>query len=154
VVVTLVRSCGSCYFCARGEPQLCEAEFSLDTRPLLAAADGSAIRQGLRTGAFAEQVVVHASQVAVIAREIPLDSAALLACGVITGLGAVLNTAAVRAGSHVVTIGTGGVGLNCVQGAALCGARTNVAIDTVDRKLAAAKIMGASHTVNPTREDA
>ena len=88
------------------------------------APDGSPIRQGLRTAAFAEQVVVHASQVAAIPREVPLESASLLACGVITGLGAVLNTAAMRPGGHVATIGTGGVGLNCVQGAAIGGART------------------------------
>ena len=106
------------------------------------APDGSPIRQGLRTAAFAEQVVVHASQVARIPREVPLESASLLACGVITGLGAVLNTAAMRPGGHVATIGTGGVGLNCVQGAAIGGARTNIAIDLSDRKLAAARTLG------------
>jgi Zn-dependent alcohol dehydrogenase len=155
VVVTLIRSCGACPFCARGEPQLCETRFPLDARsPLRAAADGSAIRQGLRTGAFAERVVVDASQAVAIPAGVPLDSAALLACGVITGLGAVVNTARVPPGSHVATIGTGGVGLNCVQGAALSGARANIAIDVSDRKLAAAGTFGATHTVNPTREDA
>ena len=118
VVVTLVRSCGHCHFCARGERPLCETRLPLDLRSPLRAPDGSPIRQGLRTAAFAEQVVVHASQVAAIPREVPLESASLLACGVITGLGAVLNTAAMRPGGHVATIGTGGVGLNCVQGAA------------------------------------
>jgi S-(hydroxymethyl)glutathione dehydrogenase / alcohol dehydrogenase len=153
VVVTLVRSCGYCHFCARGERPLCETRLPLDARPPLCAADGSPIRQGLRTAAFAEQVVVHASQVAVIPREVPLESASLLACGVITGLGAVLNTAAMRPGGHVATIGTGGVGLNCVQGAALGGARTNIAIDLSDRKLAAARSLGASHAINPGQED-
>ena len=124
VVVTLVRSCGHCHFCARGERPLCETRLPLDLRSPLSAPDGSPIRQGLRTAAFAEQVVVHASQVAAIPREVPLESASLLACGVITGLGAVLNTAAMRPGGHVATIGTGGVGLNCVQGAAIGGART------------------------------
>jgi Zn-dependent alcohol dehydrogenase len=124
VVVTLVRYCGTCPACARGEPPLCEAGFPLDTRsPLAGRGDGAPIRQGLRTGAFAERVVVDASQAVPIPREVPLESASLLACGVITGLGAVLNVAAIRPGSRVVTIGTGGVGLNCVQGAALCGAR-------------------------------
>jgi Zn-dependent alcohol dehydrogenase len=154
VVVTLLRSCGRCDFCARGERPLCETRLPLDLRSPLCAADGSPIRQGLRTGGFAEQVLVHASQVAVIPREVPLASAALLACGVITGLGAVLNTAALRAGAQVATIGTGGVGLNCVQGAALGGAGANIAIDLSDRKLAAARTFGATHTINPAREDA
>jgi S-(hydroxymethyl)glutathione dehydrogenase / alcohol dehydrogenase len=153
VVVTLLRSCGQCYFCTSGDAQLCETKLPLDLRSPLSARDGSTIRQGLRTGAFAEQVVVDASQVAVIPPEVPLDSASLLACGVITGLGAVLNTAAVRPGSHVATIGTGGVGLNCVQGAALASARVNIAIDVSDHKLAAARIFGASHTIDPSEED-
>jgi S-(hydroxymethyl)glutathione dehydrogenase/alcohol dehydrogenase len=154
VVVTLLRSCGDCRFCAEGQAPLCETRLPLDERSPLRAGDGSSIRQGLRTGAFAEQVVVHASQVAVIPRSVPLESASLLACGVITGVGAVVNTAAVRPGSHVVTIGTGGVGLNCVQGAALSGARINIAIDVSDQKLAAARRFGASHTLNPRQADA
>jgi S-(hydroxymethyl)glutathione dehydrogenase/alcohol dehydrogenase len=153
VVVTLLRSCGRCPACARGERQLCETRLALDLSSPLRAADGSPIRQGLRTAAFAEQVVVDTSQVAVIPRELRLDSAALLACGVITGVGAVLNTAAMRPGSEVATIGTGGVGLNCIQGAALGGARTNVAIDLSERKLAATRTFGASHTINPGREE-
>ncbi len=154
VVVTLVRHCGTCHACARGEPPLCEARFPLDEQSPLAAADGELIRQGIRTGAFAECVVVDASQAVPIPRAVPLDRASLLACGVITGLGAVLNVAAVRPGSRVATIGTGGVGLNCVQGAALCGATTNIAIDLSDEKLAAARIFGADQTINPAREDA
>jgi len=154
VVVTLLRSCGHCHFCARGERPLCEGRLPLDRRSPLSAADGSPLRQGLRTGGFAEQVVVHASQVAAIPRAVPLASAALLACGVITGVGAVLNTAAIRPGAHVATIGTGGVGLNCVQGAAIGGAGMNIAIDLSDRKLSAARSLGASHTINPGREDA
>jgi Zn-dependent alcohol dehydrogenase len=138
----------------QGEAQHCETQLPLDLRSPLTARDGSTIRQGLRTGAFAEQVVVDASQVAVIPDEMPLDSASLLACGVITGLGAVLNTAAVRPGSNVATIGTGGVGLNCVQGAALSSARVNVAIDVSASKLAAARLFGASHTVNSREESA
>jgi S-(hydroxymethyl)glutathione dehydrogenase/alcohol dehydrogenase len=154
VVVTLIRSCGTCFFCARGEPQLCEASFPLDTRPVLRARDGTPIRQGIRTGAFAEQVVVDASQVVAIPRDVQLDSASLLACGVITGLGAVVNTAHVPPGSHVVTIGTGGVGLNCLQGAALREARTNIAVDLADEKLAVAPAFGATHTINPAKADA
>ena len=153
VIVTLLRSCGYCHFCAKGEAQHCETQLPLDLRSPLTARDGSTIRQGLRTGAFAEQVVVDASQIALIPREMPLESASLLACGVITGLGAVLNTAAVRPGSNVATIGTGGVGLNCVQGAALSSAKVNLAIDVSDHKLAAARLFGASHTINSREEN-
>ncbi|WP_235031577.1 zinc-binding dehydrogenase [Geminicoccus flavidas] len=154
VVVTLVRHCGTCHACAQGEPPLCESHFPLDEQSPLTSSGGEPIRQGIRTGAFAEHVVVDASQAVPIPRAVPLDQASLLACGVITGLGAVLNVAAVRPGSRVVTIGTGGVGLNCVQGAALCGAATNIAVDLSDEKLAAARTFGADQTVNPMREDA
>jgi S-(hydroxymethyl)glutathione dehydrogenase / alcohol dehydrogenase len=153
VVVTLVRHCGTCHACARGEPPLCEARFPRDERSPLSGPGGEPIRQGIRTGAFAERVVVDASQAVPIPREVPLDSASLLAC-VVTGLGAVLNVAAVRPGSRVVTIGTGGVGLNCVQGAKLCGAAANIAVDLSDQKLEAARAFGADHAVNPARENA
>ena len=154
VVVTLIRACGRCYFCAQGEPVFCEATFRLDTEGPLRDANGRAIMQGLRTGAFAEYVTVHASQVAVVPADIPLDCASLLACGVLTGVGAVVNTARVRPGESVVVIGTGGVGLNCVQGAALSGARPIVAIDLSDAKLAAARAFGATHAIDPREEDA
>jgi S-(hydroxymethyl)glutathione dehydrogenase / alcohol dehydrogenase len=154
VVVTLIRSCGACRQCARGQEALCEGRFRLDEESPIRAANGSPIHQAMRTGAFAEQVTVHASQVVAIPRDVPLDSASLLACGVITGVGAVLNTARVPAGADVVVVGTGGVGLNSVQGAALCGARTIVAVDLSDGKLAAARRLGATHALNPAREDA
>jgi Zn-dependent alcohol dehydrogenase len=154
VVVTLIRSCGRCYHCADGDEVLCEAEFSLDREGPITAPDGARINQGLRTGAFAEQVTVDASQVVAIPDEIPFDSASLLACGVITGLGAVVNTAGVEAGDNVVVIGTGGVGLNSIQGAALSGCAKIIAIDISDDKLAAAEHFGATHGVNSTREDA
>lgn len=153
VVVTLVRACGTCPACTRGEPSLCDGAFARDARPPLVSRDGEPIRQGLRTAAFAERVVVDGSQVVPIDRDVPLESAALLACGVLTGVGAVVNTARVVPGSRVVTIGTGGVGLNCVQGAALCGARTNIAIDLCDEKLALAAGFGADHAINPNRDD-
>ncbi len=153
VVVTLIRACGHCHFCAMGVPVACETSFPLDEHSPLSSADGSAIVHGLRTGAFAEYVVVDASQAVAIPKDLPLDSASLLACGVITGLGAVVNTARVPAGASVVVIGTGGVGLNSVQGAALSGATTIIAVDLSDDKLAAAKSFGATHGVNPTKED-
>lgn len=153
VVVTLIRSCGRCYFCSRGEPTLCEAAFDADRAGRLFDRSGSTVTQGLRTAAFAEYVVVDQSQVVKIPERIPLDSASLLACGVITGLGAVVNTARVPAGSSVVVIGTGGVGLNSVQGARLSGAHPVIAVDLSDAKLEAARAFGATHTVNPGRED-
>lgn len=154
VVVTLIRSCGACFFCARDEPQLCEAKFVREAGPALTAVDGTPVTQGLRTGAFAECVLVDSSQLAPIPRELPLDRACLLACGVITGLGAVLRTAAVPAGSHVATIGVGGVGLNCIQGARLCGAATNIAVDIAGHRLETARGFGATHTIDATAVDA
>ena len=154
VVVTLIRHCGDCHYCAQGHQVLCETKFPLDRQSPLKSGDGGSITHGLRTGAFAERVVVDASQAVAIPKDVPLDSASLLACGVITGLGAVINTAQIPAGSHVVVIGTGGVGINSVQGAALNGARTITALDLSDDKLKAAKTFGATHTINPQRNDA
>ncbi len=154
VVVTLIRSCGDCFYCAQGDPNMCETVFRLDKNDCHHGKDGGRIKQGLRTGAFAEYVVVDESQVVTIPKDVPLDSASLLACGVITGLGAVVNTAKVPAGSAVVVIGTGGVGLNSVQGAALSGAQPIIALDLSDEKLAAAKAFGATDAINPAANDA
>ncbi len=153
VVVTLIRSCGTCFYCAHGNHTSCETSFPLDAHSPIHKQDGHAIKQGLRTGAFAEEVVVDQSQVVAIPKEVPLESASLLACGVITGLGAVTNSAKVPAGSSVVVIGTGGVGLNSVQGAVLCGAQPIIAVDLADDKLEAAKTFGATHTLNPKNCD-
>ncbi len=153
VVVTLVRSCGHCHYCAQGKQVACETTFPLDRESPLSMPDGASLTHGLRTGAFAEEVVVDQSQVVPIPQDVPLDSASLLACGVITGFGAVVNTAAVLPYSTVAVIGTGGVGLNSIQGAALSGASTIIAIDLLDQKLEAAKRFGATHGVNAARED-
>ena len=118
---------------------------STSTGPLRAL-DGTPIPQGLRTAAFAEKVVVDASQVVVDPADLPLDSAALLACGVITGFGAVVNTARLEPGSSVVVIGTGGVGLNAVQGAVLAGATTVIAVDPSEAK----RRGGACRSAPPT----
>ncbi len=154
VVVTLIRSCGRCFFCAQGEPNMCEGKFPLDAESRLHFAQGGPVNQGLRTGAFADYALVDESQLVRIPGEMPLDSASLLACGVITGLGAVVNTARVPAGSSVVVIGTGGVGLNSIQGARLSGAHPIIAIDLADSKLEAARAFGASHAVNSSADDA
>lgn len=153
VVVTLIRSCGHCYYCDQGQPHVCEGHFALDERSRLHFGDGRPVKQGLGTAAFAEYVVVDASQIVKVPDSLPLESASLLACGVITGLGAVVNTAQVPSGSSVVVIGTGGVGLNSVQGAVLSGARRIIAVDLSPEKLEAAVAFGATHTINPTSED-
>lgn len=154
VVVTLIRSCGHCHYCNQGSRVMCEEVFPLDRESPIAAGDGSPLVQAMRTGAFAEKVIVHASQIVQIPRDMPFAEASLLACGVITGYGAVVNTAKVRPGQAVAVVGCGGVGLNAVQGAAIAGASTIVAIDLDDGKLEAARSFGATHAVNPARERA
>jgi Zn-dependent alcohol dehydrogenase len=154
VVVSLLRSCGSCFFCSIGRPYNCEGEFALRRETRLHAKDGTPVAQGVYTGGFAEQVVVDQSQVVKIpSEEIPFDSASLLACGVATGVGAVTNTADVAFGSSVVVVGIGGVGINCVQGAALSGAATIIAVDILDSKLDAARRFGATHTINAREQE-
>ena len=154
VVVTLIRSCGTCFFCRRGSPHLCETTFALDEAGRLHNGQGEQVLQALRTAGFAEEVVVHESQVVSIPKDMPLESASVMACGVITGLGAVVNTARVPTGSSVVVVGTGGVGLNSVQGALLSGASPIIAMDLLESKLTAARDFGATHTINPAEEDA
>jgi S-(hydroxymethyl)glutathione dehydrogenase / alcohol dehydrogenase len=154
VIVSLIRHCGQCFHCSRGEPTQCETQFPLDVPGRIRDTAGSPIKQGIRTAAFAEQTVVHESQCVVMPKDLGFEQASLLACGVVTGLGAVTNTAKVPVGSSVVVIGTGGVGLNSIQGARLSGAHPIIAIDLSDTKLEAARTFGATHGVNPSREDA
>ncbi len=151
VVVSLLRSCGRCFYCTTGSPYICDGDFALDRESRIHTRLNEPIQPALRTGALAEYAVVDQSQVVPIPNEMPLDRAALLACGVITGFGAVVNTAQVEPNSSVVVIGAGGVGLNTVQGAVLTGAHPIVAIDLLDSKLAAAQAFGATHTINATQ---
>jgi Zn-dependent alcohol dehydrogenase len=153
VVATLIRSCGFCPACAEGAPVFCEEVFPLDKATPLHDRAGKPIVHGLGMGAFAERIVVDASQAVAIPKDMKLDSAALIACGVLTGMGAVVNTAGVRAGSSAVVIGCGGVGLNSVQGARLAGCDPIIAIDVDPGKLAAARGFGATHTVNAKGEN-
>ena len=153
VVVTLIRSCGHCHGCVRGMPVTCSTQFPLDAKSPITDKSGKPLVQSMRTGGFAEQVLVHESQCVTIPGNVPMTSASLLACGVITGFGAVTNTARVPAGSHVVVIGTGGVGLNSIQGARVSGARTVIAVDIADNKLEAAKGFGATHGINSSKEN-
>jgi S-(hydroxymethyl)glutathione dehydrogenase / alcohol dehydrogenase len=152
VVVCLLRSCGRCYYCTLGLPHLCEGDFALNKESRLRNRRGEVVNQGMRTAAFAEYCIVDQSQVVRVPENMPLDRAALLACGVITGLGAVFNTAQVEPGSSVVVIGTGGVGLNAVQGAALAGAHPIIAMDLLDNKLKAARGFGATHVINTAEQ--
>jgi Zn-dependent alcohol dehydrogenase len=154
VVVSLLRSCGGCHHCAVGAGFLCEGPFALEQETRLRSHSGEPIAQAISTGAFAEQVVVHQSQLVVVDDDLPLDRAALLACGVITGVGAVMNTARVRPGESVAVVGAGGVGLNAIQGARLAGAETVVAVDILDSKADAARLFGATHFVNAHQPDA
>ena len=153
VIVTLIRSCGHCQFCTIGRPFNCAGDFPLNHESRLRNGHGEAIAQGIKTGAFAEFAIVDQSQVAKIPEAMPFDSASLLACGVITGLGSVTRTAQVKSGNSVAVIGTGGVGLNAIQGAVLSGATPIIAIDVLDSKLEAARRFGATDTIDASSTD-
>ncbi|OGO32392.1 MAG: zinc-binding dehydrogenase [Chloroflexi bacterium RBG_16_56_11] len=154
VVISLLVSCGKCRYCLTGRSHMCNASWPLDTETRMHNTKGQALNQVLRTGSFAEYTVVDQSQLVKVSADMPLDRAALLACGVITGFGAVVNRARVEPMSSCVIIGIGGVGLNSVQGAAISGAFPIIAMDISDNKLKAARDFGATHTVNSAKEDA
>ncbi|MEM6759689.1 MAG: Zn-dependent alcohol dehydrogenase [Pseudomonadota bacterium] len=149
VVVTLIRSCGTCPSCASGKPTICETPYDGDKGPIQTA-EGGTLHQAMACGAFAEKVVVDQRQVVKVPEDIPLDAASLISCGVITGVGAVVNAAGLRAGEDVVVIGAGGVGLNAIQGARIAGARRIVAVDMTEEKLEDAKAFGATDGVLAT----
>ncbi|MCA0873532.1 alcohol dehydrogenase catalytic domain-containing protein [Seohaeicola saemankumensis] len=146
VVVTLIRACGSCPNCGSGKPTICATPVDPTAGPLKTA-DGGKLSQAMCCGAFAEKVVVDQSQIVKIPADMSKDCAALISCGVITGVGAVVNAAQVRAGQDVVVIGAGGVGLNAIQGARIAGARRIVAVDMMADKLEIAKEFGATDGV-------
>ncbi len=148
VVVSLVRSCGGCPRCREGVPALCSARFRLDDHSPIRLAGGGRAVQGLRCGAFADEAVVHASQAVAIPEGVPDAGACLIACAVMTGVGAAVNDAGVTPGASVAVIGAGGVGLNAVQGAALAGAAQVIAADVSAAKLTAAAALGATATVD------
>ena len=153
VSVSLLRSCGHCFYCQRQQWSQCEYHFATDEPNRLQLSDGTSVRRGLGTGCFAQYAVVHKSQVVNIPKDMNMASASLLTCGVITGFGSVVNTAAIRGGEHVVVIGTGGVGINCIQGARIGSAATIIAVDINEDKLAFAKQLGATHLVNSSHAD-
>jgi S-(hydroxymethyl)glutathione dehydrogenase/alcohol dehydrogenase len=149
VVVTFVPPCGGCNACLRGQPHLCgvhpikafmEPRFKIGDQPLFGFA-------GL--GTFAEELVVPSVGAIKIDNDVPFEVGALVACGVLTGVGAVINTAKVEPGATVVVIGCGGVGIATIQGARLAGASTIVAVDPIAEKHDVAKRFGATHATTP-----
>ena len=153
VIISLVRSCGSCFFCNHHQHALCEHTFQTDEPRRLAAKNGMDVHRGLRTGCFAEYAVVHQSQVIAVPDKMDAASASLLACGVITGFGAVVNTASIEPGSHVVVVGAGGVGINCIQAARIAAAGTVTAVDVNPDRLFAARQYGATHVIDSSQSD-
>lgn len=156
VITSLSASCGVCVYCAAGDLHLCDQKH-LTRRgpgepPRLARA-GETVHQFLELSSFAEEMLVHQSTVVKVPPDAPLDRAALLGCGVATGLGAVFNTAGVRAGESVAVIGCGGVGLAAVQGARIAGADPIIALDVSPSKLELAARLGATHMVDPGQRD-
>ena len=153
VVISLLASCGHCVSCVSGNPHNCEFKWPLSTESRLHNSKGQPLVHMTRTATFAEYAIVDQSQLVSIPKDIPMDRAALLACGVITGFGAVVNRAQVRPMQSVVVVGCGGVGLNAIQGAVICGANPIIAMDVLDSKLEAAKKFGATHGVRADAKD-
>jgi len=159
VVLVFVPSCGHCPPCAEGRPALCEPGAAANgSGTLLSGArrlsrDGTPINHLLGCSSFAEYATVSRRSLVKVDPELPLAEAALFGCAILTGVGAVVNTAQVRAGATTAVIGLGGVGLASVLGARAAGARTIVAIDLSDAKLELAKSLGATHTFNATAPD-
>lgn len=155
-VVGCVSSwCGACEYCLRGMPHLCGGVYGQrppDAPPRLAR-DGQPIAQFANLSSFAEGMLTHERCLVKVRPEIPLDRAALLGCGVTTGLGAALNTARVAPGSSAVVVGCGGVGLAALQGCRIAGAARIVAVDTQPWKLELARRLGATHAVDASAGD-
>lgn len=152
VVLSWKRNCGLCEMCQQGFPNLCALPPDESGRPLRPD-QGQPMDKMLGLGTFSTHTIVPADVVIPIDKEIPLQQAALVGCGVLTGVGAVVNTAQVEPGRSVAVFGCGGVGLNCIQGAALAGAAPIIAVDIFDAKLALARRFGATHTLNARHGD-
>jgi len=150
VIGCLSAFCGTCEYCLAGRPNLCEGEATLrrpDEPPRLSK-DGAPIVQFVHLSAFAERMLVHENALVKIRKDMPLDRAALIGCGVTTGLGAALNTARVRPGRTAAVIGCGGVGLSAIQGCRIAGAARIIAVDTAEWKLDLARRLGATDVVH------
>ncbi|CUU56088.1 S-(hydroxymethyl)glutathione dehydrogenase / alcohol dehydrogenase [Parafrankia irregularis] len=151
VALTTLGNCGACEHCDAGQPTMCRSTFGRRPQPFTWR--GTPTYNFANTSCFAERVVVAANQCVPVPDDVPAASAALLGCGVLTGVGAVLNRAQVRPGSTVAVIGVGGIGLNVIQGAALAGATRVVAVDTNPAKAELAYRFGATDFVDPSGRD-
>ncbi|WP_433547054.1 Zn-dependent alcohol dehydrogenase [Streptomyces sp. CA-294286] len=143
VALSTLAACGACPQCDRGRPTMCRKAIGMPGRPFSRA--GAPLHQFAASSSFAERTLVKAVQAVRIPPDVPLASAALLGCAVVTGVGAVLNRARVALGESVVVLGAGGIGLNVIQGARIAGASTIVAVDTNPAKEGAARLFGATH---------
>jgi Zn-dependent alcohol dehydrogenase len=158
VILSWAPTCGRCHYCVIGRPNLCERR-----QPGRGVLPDGTTRMSLRgrpvyhyghVATYASQTVVHESCAIRIDKNMPLDRAALIGCSVMTGVGAVINTAAVPAGASMAVFGAGGVGVNVVQGGALVAAHPVIAVDVRPARLEHARALGATHTVDASREDA
>ena len=157
VIACLSVFCGYCDDCMVGHPNRCTNRAATQRRktdkPRLAL-KGQPMRQFADLSTYAEKMLVHENALVKIGSDMPLDRAALIGCGVTTGVGAVLNTARIEPGSTVAVFGCGGVGLAAIQGARIAGARMIIAVDQYESKLALARRLGATHTVDSSHTDA
>ncbi len=155
VVACLSGFCGSCEQCLGGHPNLCTG--GLVTRgkgaPPRLSQKGAPLRQFIGVSSYAERMLLHENSVVRIDPDLPLDRAALVGCGVLTGVGAALRSSGLEAGQTVAVFGCGGVGLSIVQGARIGGARQIIGVDVFDSKLEMAKRVGATHVVNSGKDD-
>ena len=151
-ILSWMPSCGVCETCQKGWPNLCLKDFTVSSG-LRVRSTGAEIGQLVGMGTFGSYQVVPEMSVVPIDRDVPMEQASLVGCGVTTGAGAAINTARVQPGTTVAVFGCGGVGLNCIQGARIAGATTIIAVDLLDNKLDLGREFGATHTVNASRED-
>jgi S-(hydroxymethyl)glutathione dehydrogenase/alcohol dehydrogenase len=149
VITNAAGGCGTCFFCVRNQPQTCEQIQTLGRSPRFVGDDGTRLLGFAGLGTFAEAMTVHESSVIPVLSDLPAEQLALVGCGVVTGVGAVVNTAKVEPGMNVAVIGCGGVGQSAIQAAALSGAACVVAIDPVELKRSAALRAGASVALEP-----
>lgn len=157
VVSTFINMCGKCRYCSQGRPVLCErasgAYFTLpDGTVRTHDANGKPLNVFGAVGVMAEYATMHVNNAVKIESDIPPSAAALVGCAVITGVGAVINTAQLQAGATAAVFGCGGVGLNVIQGCAIAGAETIIAVDTNEEKLDMARQFGATETVNAANQ--
>jgi NDMA-dependent alcohol dehydrogenase len=152
-------SCGTCEYCTGGRPALCDVGTQMRVTGLMPDGStrfhihGKPVRHFAGVSTFAQFSTMPEAAVLKIPPDFPLDKAAVLGCGVITGVGAVINAARVKMGSSVAVFGCGGIGLNAIQGARIVGALRIIAVDVTDQKLEYARTMGATHTINAAQQD-